>query len=93
MSVATAITISGTMRGRLISAKVVDLPRNLPPRIMARLAATAMAVAAVAARMAMVREFHAAALKRGASGPVKTSAYQRHEKPPHVVIEVEPLKL
>ena len=93
ISVATAVTISGTISGRLISAKVADFPRNRPPRIMTRLAATAIVVAADAASTAMVIEFHAAALKRGASGPVKTSAYQRHENPPHVVIEVESLKL
>jgi hypothetical protein len=41
----------------------------------------------------MVIEFHAACPKRADSGPVKTSAYHRHENPPHCVIEVEPLKL
>ena len=93
ISVETAMTISGTISGRLISAKLAWRPRKTPPRIIASAAAVAMAVAAVEAISAMVSEFHAAWPKRPASGPVKTSPYQRSETPPHWVIEVEPLKL
>jgi len=60
ISVATAVTISGTMIGRLISPKVADLPRNEPPRTIAIAADVAIMVEAVAARMAIVTEAQAA---------------------------------
>ena len=86
-SVATAVTISGTSSGRLISANVAPRPRNAPARTIATAAATAITVAAVEAISAIDSELRAAAAKIGASGPVKTSAYQRSENPSHFWIE------
>ena len=87
ISVATAVTISGTMMGREISAKLAERPRNAPPLTMPIAAAVAMVVAATAASVAMPSEAAAAARNLPASSPVNTSAYQRHENPPHAVIE------
>ena len=87
ISVATAVTISGTIRGRLISPKTPPRSRNDPPRTMAIAAAVAMLVDVTAAPMAMISEFQAASLNFSDSGPVKTSTYQRSEKPPQRVIE------
>ena len=92
-SVATAVTISGTMIGMLISARLSDLPRKAPPRTMATAAAVAMVVLATAALSAMVSEFQAASLNLADSGPVKMSMYQRKLNPPQRVIESESLKL
>ena len=92
ISVATAVTISGTISGRLISANVADFPRNCPLRTMATAAAIAIDVAVVAASNAMVIEFHAALRNRSASSPVNTSTYQRKDRPDHVVIELDSLK-
>ena len=73
ISVATAVTISGTISGRLISAKLADFPRNLPDRSMAVAAIIATMVADVAAINAIVMELIVAALNLGASTPKKTS--------------------
>ena len=90
---ATAVTISGTNRARLISAMLTVRPRNRPPLTRASAAAVAIRVAPVAASSGIVSELQAAWPKRAASGRVKTSPYQRKENPPHSVIEVDPLKL
>ena len=89
---ATAVTTSGTINGRLIKAKLKVLPRNRPARVIATEASVAMMVAAMAAVTAMTNELIAACWNLGASGPVKTSIYQARERPPHLVIEVEALK-
>ena len=60
---------------------------------MARAAAVAMVVLAVAAMSAMVSEFQAAALNFADSVPVNTSRYQDRLNPPQRVIESESLKL
>tara|TARA_E500000331_G_scaffold276872_1_gene269515 strand:- start:2062 stop:2328 length:267 start_codon:yes stop_codon:yes gene_type:complete len=69
ISVATAVTISGTIKGKFINAKLTDLPRNLPERSIAVAAIVAIIVADVAAIIAMDTEFIAAALNLGASTP------------------------
>ena len=66
--VATAVTISGTMIGMLISARLSAFPLKAPPRTMATAAAVAMMVLATAAESAMVSEFHAASLNFADSG-------------------------
>ena len=67
INVATAVTISGTIKGKLINAKLTDLPRNRPARSIAVAAIVAIKVADVAAISAMDTELSAAALNFGAS--------------------------
>ena len=92
-SVATAVTISGTIIGILMSARFSDFPRKAPPRTIATAAAVAMVVLATEALSAIVSEFHAASLNLADSGPVKMSMYQRKLNPPQRVMESESLKL
>ena len=87
------MTISGTMIGMLMSARLSDRPRNRPPRTMATAAAVAIDVLAVAAMTAMVSEFQAAALNFADSVPANTSWYHDRLNPPQRVIESESLKL
>ena len=92
-SVATAVTISGTMIGMLMSARLRERPRKCPPRTMATAAAVAIEVLAVAAMIAMESEFQAAALNLADSVPANTSWYHDRLNPPQRVIESEALKL
>ena len=69
ISVATAVTISGTMIGSEMRPKETDLPRKLPPLTMPIAAAVAITVATVAAATAIVREFQAASLNFSDSAP------------------------
>ena len=64
-----AVTISGTIKGKLISAKLTDLPLNLPARSIAVAAIVAIMVADIAAITAIDTEFIAAVLNFGASTP------------------------
>ena len=93
INVATAVTISGTMIGNDISANDTNLPLKFPPRIIPIDAAVAMIVETMAAMIAMVNEFQAAALNLALSSPVNISTYQRNETPPQLVIERLSLKL
>ena len=85
--VATAVTISGTMIGRLMSAKLTDFPRNAPPRTIPTAAEVAMTVDVTAAMAAIDNEFQAASLNFPASRPKKTSSYHRRLSPPQIVID------
>ena len=78
INVATAETISGTMIGKEIRAKLAGLPRKFPPLIIPIDAAVAMLVAVMAAMTAMISELRAANLNFSASGP--TSAATRLAK-------------
>jgi hypothetical protein len=93
INVATAVTISGTIIGRDISANDANLPLKLPPRIIPIAAAVAITVETIAAMIAMLNEFQAAALNLALSSPVNISTYQRNDKPPQLVMDTLSLKL
>ena len=69
ISVATAVTISGTIIGNEINAKEADFPLKLPPLIIPIAAAVATRVEKVAAIIAIIKEFHAASLNFSDSCP------------------------
>lgn len=79
INVATAVTISGTINGRLNKGKESNLPRNLPARSIAIDAHVAITVETVAAPIAMVSELKVACRNFPASKPKKTSRYQRSD--------------
>ena len=81
------------MIGSDISANDANLPLKFPPRIIPMDAAVAMTVETVAAMIAMVNEFQAAALNLALSNPVNISIYQRNDTPPQLVIDTLSLKL
>ena len=93
INVATAVTISGTMIGSDISANEANLPLKFPPRIIPIAAAVAITVETIAAIIAILNEFQAAALNLALSSPVNISTYQRNEIPPQFVIDTLSLKL
>ena len=77
INVATAVTISGTISGKFINAKLVDLPRHEALLIMPSAASVATVVEHIAAITAMVIEFQAAVLNLAASLPKNTSLYTK----------------
>src|SRR6056297_262725 len=93
ISVATAVTISGTIKGREIRPNDAVRSLNRPPRTIAVAASVAMVVDTVAAMIAMMKLLRAAVLNFSLSMPVNTSTYQRSEMPSQLVIDCEALKL
>jgi hypothetical protein len=93
INVATAVTISGTIIGSDIKANEANLPLNFPPRTIPIAAAVAITVETIAAIIAMLKEFQAAALNLALSSPVNISTYQRNDIPPQLVIDTLSLKL
>ena len=92
ISVATAVTISGTMSGSEIRPNETVRSLKRPPRTMAVAADVAIAVDKVAAIIAMVKELIAACLNLPDSGPENTSTYHCKDMPSHTVIDREALK-
>ena len=78
------MTISGTIKGRLIRANPASVPLKRGPLIMARAAATARIVAVVAAATAMISEL---AVALWMFGLLKAFRYQSKLNPPQVVID------
>ena len=69
------------------------MPLKFPPRIIPIAAAVAITVETIAAIIAILNEFQAAALNLALSSPVNISTYQRNEIPPQFVIDTLSLKL
>ena len=93
ISVATAVTISGTNSGNEMSPNDRLRRLNVPPLIIAVAARVAIAVETVAATIAITKLFRAADLNVSLSGPTKTSKYQLRLKLSQFVIEADELKL
>ena len=60
ISTATAVTISGTISGSVISPRETVLPRKLPPRASTRAPMVVIAVATIVDTVATISEFQTA---------------------------------
>jgi hypothetical protein len=80
--VATAVTISGIIRGLIRVAEARFLPLNVPPLTRVSAASVAMTVATTVAILATSKLVRAARL---IGSLLKTSAYQLSEKPSQMV--------
>ena len=90
INVATAVTISGTIKGNVIKPLLNSLKRNSPPLTSASAEKVAIIVANGAAAKATIKELIVAVW---ISSFENNLAYQRNEKPVHIIANLLELKL
>ena len=82
INVATAVTISGTIKGSVIRPLLNSFPLKPPPLTMTKAEIVAIAVAIGAAVIAIIRELYAACKM---SSLKNSFSYQRNEKPVQII--------